>query len=90
MPNLTDPKYRSAYQLYDGKPCLDESATQCRGCLQARISSLGETIGFGQRGDSKRFLERNSAAGATRGVISAGQQRPAENTGQPCGRNQRA
>jgi biotin synthase len=59
MPNLTDPKYRAAYQLYDGKPCLDESATQCRGCLQARIASLGETIGFGKRGDSKRFLERN-------------------------------
>ena len=68
MPNLTDPKYRSAYQLYDGKPCLDESATQCRGCLQARIASLGETIGFGQRGDSRRFLSRISFAGATGGV----------------------
>jgi biotin synthase len=55
MPNLTDPKYRTAYQLYDGKPCLDESATQCRGCLEGRIASLGETIGFGKRGDSHRF-----------------------------------
>jgi biotin synthase len=61
MPNLTDPKYRSSYQLYDGKPCLDESATQCRGCLETRIASLGESIGFGQRGDSRRFVERNGA-----------------------------
>jgi len=60
MPNLTDPKYRSSYQLYDGKPCLDESATQCRGCLEARIASLGETIGFGRRGDSRRFVERGA------------------------------
>jgi len=58
MPNLTDPKYRGSYQLYDGKPCLDESATQCRGCLETRIASLGETIGFGKRGDSRRFLDR--------------------------------
>jgi biotin synthase len=62
MPNLTDPKYRSSYQLYDGKPCLDESATQCRGCLEGRITSLGESIGFGLRGDSRRFLGRNVAA----------------------------
>jgi biotin synthase len=64
MPNLTDPKYRTAYQLYDGKPCLDESATQCRGCLQGRIASLGETIGFGQRGDSRRFVRRNITPGS--------------------------
>jgi biotin synthase len=81
MPNLTDPKYRSAYQLYDGKPCLDESATQCRGCLQARIASLGETIGFGQRGDSRRFVERKKAA-ATNGATSAGQPPADENTGE--------
>jgi biotin synthase len=68
MPNLTEPKYRSSYRLYDGKPCLDESATQCRGCLEARIASMGETIGFGQRGDSQRFLRR-SFADAAGGVI---------------------
>jgi biotin synthase len=77
MPNLTDPKYRRSYQLYDGKPCLDESATECRGCLQARITSLGETIGFGQRGDSRRFVER-SGVGATGGVSSTGQPLVAE------------
>ena len=72
MPNLTDPKYRSAYQLYDGKPCLDESATQCRGCLETRITSLGETIGFGQRGDSRRFLGRNVAAATKEAICRKG------------------
>ena len=80
MPNLTDPRYRSSYQLYDGKPCLDESATQCRGCLEGRITSLGETIGFGLRGDSRRFLDRNIGV-ATRGASSRGQPRAVENTG---------
>ena len=28
MPNITDTKYREGYQLYDGKPCLDENADQ--------------------------------------------------------------
>jgi biotin synthase len=80
MPNLTDPKYRSSYQLYDGKPCLDESATRCCGCLEARITSLGETIGFGLRGDSRRFLDRSIGV-STKGASSNGQPRTAENTG---------
>lgn len=58
MPNITDTRYRAAYQLYDNKPCLNETAAQCRGCLQARIERIGETIGFGRRGDSPRFARR--------------------------------
>jgi len=56
MPNLTAPQYRSSYLLYDGKPCLDESADHCRECLEKRIVSMGERIGYGERGDSRRFL----------------------------------
>jgi biotin synthase len=56
MPNLTAPQYRSSYLLYDGKPCLDESADHCRDCLEKRIASMGERIGYGERGDSPRFL----------------------------------
>jgi biotin synthase len=56
MPNLTAPRYRSAYLLYDGKPCLDEAAEQCRGCLESRIAAVGERIGYRERGDSPRFL----------------------------------
>jgi len=59
MPNLTAVEYREAYQLYDGKPCLDEDAKKCRLCLQARIASLGEEIGFNEQGDSPHFLQRH-------------------------------
>ena len=58
MPNITPTRYRDAYQLYDGKPCLDENAADCRDCLQRRVEDLGETIGFGERGDSPRFRRR--------------------------------
>jgi len=59
MPNITDVKYRSAYQLYNGKPCLDENASLCRNCLENRISSIGETIGYNQWGDSRHFSVRS-------------------------------
>ena len=61
MPNVTDVKYRDGYQLYDGKPCLDENASQCKDCLRRRIESVGETIGLGQWGDSPHFVKRNQA-----------------------------
>jgi len=59
MPNLTGIQYRSSYQLYDGKPCQDESPGQCHGCLAARVTLVGEKIAYGQRGDSRRFLKRS-------------------------------
>ena len=55
MPNITETKYRAAYQLYDNKPCLDENSSMCRSCLEKRISSIGETIAYGEWGDSKHF-----------------------------------
>lgn len=58
MPNITDTKYREGYQLYEGKPCLDENADQCIGCLSRRIESIGESIGFDEWGDSCHFASR--------------------------------
>ncbi len=58
MPNITDTKYREGYQLYEGKPCLDENADQCIGCLTRRIESIGESIGFNEWGDSRHFAAR--------------------------------
>ncbi len=55
MPNITDVKYKSSYQLYDGKPCLDENAALCRECLKTRIASIGEEIAYGKWGDSPHF-----------------------------------
>ena len=61
MPNVTDTEYRSRYQLYANKPCLDENAAQCRTCLAARIAVIGETILWNQRGDSPHFFARTTA-----------------------------
>ena len=61
MPNVTDVKYRAQYKLYAGKPCLDENAGLCRGCLQRRIESIGETVLWGVPGDSAHFFARQNA-----------------------------
>ncbi len=58
MPNLTAVQYRSAYQLYDNKPCLDENSEQCRFCLERRVLSIGETIAWDEWGDSMHFAAR--------------------------------
>lgn len=60
MPNLTDTKYRESYQLYDNKPCLNENAGMCRGCLEMRIKSIGEEIGYNNWGDSPKFKEEQN------------------------------
>ncbi len=60
MPNLTETRYRVDYQLYDGKPCLDENMVMCAGCLARRIEAIGETIGYNQWGDSPHFLKAKS------------------------------
>ena len=62
MPNVTDVGYRRSYQLYAGKPCLDENALACRGCLERRLALLGEKINYGQRGDSPHFHRRAHAS----------------------------
>lgn len=58
MPNLTPVKYRENYQLYEDKPCLDEEASECKNCLEVRIKLSGDTIGYGEWGDSKHFNNR--------------------------------
>jgi len=58
MPNVTDVSFRPSYQLYDNKPCLDENSLQCRGCLQRRVESIGETILWDEWGDSRHFFNR--------------------------------
>lgn len=59
MPNLTPVKYRESYLLYEDKPCIDEEASECKNCLEARIKISGAEIGYGEWGDSKHFDKRN-------------------------------
>ncbi|HRY30365.1 MAG TPA: hypothetical protein P5079_10070, partial [Elusimicrobiota bacterium] len=47
MPNLTPPRYRVLYEIYPGKACVQETATQCGFCLKERIHRLGRHVGAG-------------------------------------------
>ena len=58
MPNVTETRYRADYQLYTGKPCLNENSALCRGCLEQRISAIGEAILWNKRGDSPHWREK--------------------------------
>lgn len=57
MPNLTPLCYRTLYEIYPGKACLNETADGYNGCLQARIESIGRTIGFGSGGRIRKSDE---------------------------------
>jgi len=58
MPNITPGVYRDNYKLYDNKPCTDESAEDCAGCIEGRVKLAGAKIGYGEWGDSKHFAQR--------------------------------
>lgn len=58
MPNLTPTDVRPNYQLYEGKPCIDEARADCRGCLQKRVESVGRKVGWDSWGDSDHFKKR--------------------------------
>ena len=55
MPMLTPTYVRSDYQLYNGKPCIDEFTSDCFECVQQRIESTGRTVGKDEYGDSRHF-----------------------------------
>ena len=44
MPNLSPADVRKDYELYDGKIYTGEEAAECRGCLAARMRSIGYEI----------------------------------------------
>ena len=52
MPQATPNRVRRQYALYDGKPCLDDSAGQCASCLEGRINSVGRHVLRNAWGDS--------------------------------------
>jgi biotin synthase len=60
MPNLTPVKYREDYLLYQDKPCIDEEAEDCQNYLEDRIHMAGDTIGYGEWGDSPHYKRRQN------------------------------
>jgi biotin synthase len=63
MPNITPGSYRDSYKLYDNKPCTDDSAEDCRSCLEARVSLADAEVVYGEWGDSKHYSRRRNHAG---------------------------
>lgn len=55
MPNLSPTAVREKYELYDNKICTGEESAQCRGCLEARMRSVGYRLVV-DRGDSPKYL----------------------------------
>lgn len=72
MPSLTPREVRKNYQLYEGKPCLDEARDDCRSCLAGRIGGTGRQVGWNDWGDSphSRHFARRSDASAADGPYS--------------------
>lgn len=60
MPNITPGKYRDDYLLYQNKPCTDDSADDCKNCLEVRVALASNTIGYGEWGDSLYFREKRN------------------------------
>ena len=58
MPNVTDVAYRRRYQLYAGKPALDETADGTRQALDKSLAAIGERLNLDGRGDSPHFFAR--------------------------------
>jgi len=58
MPNITDTRFRKGYQLYEGKPGLNENALAIRKALEESIYSIGESIGYDEWGDSPHFKKK--------------------------------
>jgi biotin synthase len=58
MPILTPSPYRQMYQIYPGKACIDEDASQCNTCLRARVDRLGRYVGTGPGGRFTREAPR--------------------------------
>ena len=50
MPNLTPVAYRALYEIYPGKACLRETASECEAGLRQRILNMGREIATGSGG----------------------------------------
>ena len=55
MPNSTPKLYRKDYQLYPGKPCVDETVEDCASCVVMRLKNLGRPVGKGPGHSKKKF-----------------------------------
>lgn len=57
MPNITPTEYREKYEIYPGKACLSETASQCNFCMTGRIISIGRKVGRGPGSRRKKSVD---------------------------------
>lgn len=48
MPNVSPTRYRSLYQIYPNKICLDDDPGKCSQCIRGKIMALGRTAATDQ------------------------------------------
>jgi biotin synthase len=58
MPLVTPTQNRKQYQLYDGKPCLDDQTDECRDCLLARVGRIDRSVAWDDWGDPLHYFDR--------------------------------
>ena len=58
MPSVTPKNYRDKYLLYQDKPCVDEDARKCLGCISLKIKKAGLEPIFGQQGNSPFYKQK--------------------------------
>ncbi len=58
MPIITHENHRAQYLLYDQKPCVDDTAEQCKQCLNRRVESVEQEVGYFEKGDSRHYHNR--------------------------------
>lgn len=58
MPNVGDVSHRKDYQLYNGKPSLDENSNFIRQKLTESLAAIGETPRFNGTGDPLHYFKR--------------------------------
>ncbi len=58
MPNTGDVSRRKDYQLYNGKPSLDENSENIRRKLIDSLARIGETPRFNESGDPLHYFKR--------------------------------
>lgn len=62
MPIVTPGQRRSGYQLYRGKPCLDEESEACSSCTPARAARIGRPVTVNGWGDAPHAGVRSVSA----------------------------
>ena len=62
MPNVGDVSRRRDYQLYNGKPSLDENSEEIRKKLTESLAAIGETPRFDGHGDPLHYFRRKHQA----------------------------